>query len=173
MTRTTVSTSIISLFVALFLATPVLASTSYYSGYAFPTCTISIGNYRAGSNGYDQTATLKWSSQNADRGTISGIGAVGPNGAYTLTYPKIGGSYTLTVYGNGGSATCSTVGSYDYSYQNYNTNNGYTYPYVSLTQIPYTGFDLGVVGTIVYVAILTLFVSASAYLGYYYFGRTR
>jgi hypothetical protein len=156
MTRTSVSTSIIAMFVALFLATPVLASTSYYSGYALPACTISVGNYRSGSNGYDQTATLKWSSTNADRAHISGIGAVGTNGAYTLSYPKIGGSYTLTVYGNGGSSTCSTVGAYDNSYQNYNSYTNY--PYVALTQIPYTGVTFDIAMVIVALALLA-FVS--------------
>lgn len=67
----------------------------------------------------------------------------------------------MTVYGyNGQSATCSTYVA------------GYVAPapYVSLTQIPYTGFDFGPVGNAMYWVSLLAFAAAGAYLMIYYRG---
>ena len=66
-------------------------------------------------------------------------------------------TYTLTVQGYGGSNTCST----------YVTVNG---PSVSLSQIPYTGFDFGILGDSMYWLSLLAFAAAGAYLMIYYRG---
>ena len=63
-----------------------------------------------------------------------------------------------------------------YAYQNYNytypMNYSTSYPTVSLTQIPYTGFDFGTLGdTIYWLSIIAVAVSA-AYLLVYYHGGT-
>ncbi len=44
----------------------------------------------------------------------------------------------------------------------------YNYPYVALSQIPYTGFDLGTMGNILYWAGLVLFALALGYLAVYF-----
>jgi hypothetical protein len=61
-----------------------------------------------------------------------------------------------------------------YAYQNYNYTYpmNTSYPTVSLTQIPYTGFDFGTMGdTIYWLSIIAVAVSA-AYLLMYYQGGT-
>jgi hypothetical protein len=71
----------------------------------------------------------------------------------------------MTVYGsNGGTATCQT--------QNYYTPAPvYTNPSVSLTQIPYTGFDFGPFGNAMYWLSLLAFAAAGAYLLVYFSGN--
>ena len=142
--------------------------------YPAPYCTInhalSGGHYNYGNN----SAYLSWSSTNATSAYLSNVGSVETSGSRTV-YPGYTTTYTLTVYGqNGQSATCST------------TVQGYTYtppvqppvyippvvqqPYVSLTQIPYTGFDLGPIGNALYWAALIAFAFAGSYLMIYYRG---
>lgn len=142
--------------------------------YPAPYCTInhalSGGHYNYGNN----SAYLSWSSTNASSAYLSNVGSVEVSGSRTV-YPGYTTTYTLTVYGyNGTSATCST------------TVQGYTYtppvqppvyippvvqqPYVSLTQIPYTGFDLGPIGNALYWAALIAFAFAGSYLMIYYRG---
>lgn len=79
--------------------------------YNAPYCTISITSaYNYGSlygYGYNQAATLSWSSQNATSATISGLGSVSLSGSQTV-YPSYNQTYTMTVYGPGGSANCQT-----------------------------------------------------------------
>ena len=135
-----------------------------------PYCTINHalagGSYNYGSN----SAYLSWSSTNASSAYLSNVGSVETSGSRTV-YPGHTTTYTLTVYGvNGTSATCST------------TVQGYTYtppvyvppvvqqPYVSLTQIPYTGFDLGPIGNSLYWIGLMAFALAGGYLMVYYRG---
>lgn len=138
-----------------------------------PGCTI----YRQETNG--SAVILRWTSTDASSAHLSGIGSVSTYGQYTV-YPTYDTIYTLTVYGNGKSESCEIEIDRGYStyypqnYNNYGNQYGsgynYGYPYVSLTQIPYTGFDLGVVGTSVYFLALALFAIAGGYLLAYYNG---
>jgi hypothetical protein len=89
----------------------------------------------------------------------NGIGAVATNGSLSI-HPGSSTAYVLTVYGaNGQSASCTT-------YIAVNT----AAPYVSLSQIPYTGFDFGPIGNAIYWAGLLSFSLAIAYLAIYYRG---
>lgn len=148
----------------------------YNQYYSAPSCTIHLSGYQYNPNQiYNQTATLSWTSQNASSAYITNIGSVATNGAQAV-YPQQNQLYTLTVYGpGGGSATCQTGqyygSSYNYNYPySYPTSPTYTSPYVSLTQIPYTGLDFGPVGTAVYFLALALFAIAGGYLISYYNG---
>lgn len=137
-----------------------------------PGCTI----YRQETNGTG--VVLRWTSTDASSAHLSGVGSVSTFGQY-MVYPTYDTTYTLTVYGNGKSESCAIEIDRGYStyypqnYTNYGNQYGgynYGYPYVSLTQIPYTGFDLGVVGTLVYFLALALFAISGAYLLAYYQG---
>lgn len=108
-----------------------------------------------------QTAYLSWTSQGATSAMLSdGLGYVSPNGSMAVR-PESTRYYTLTVYGPGGVRTCNAtvtvVGSA---------------PYVSLTQIPYTGFDMGPIGNAMYWVALLSFAIAGAYLAVYYIPQT-
>ncbi|OGG58412.1 hypothetical protein A2765_05695 [Candidatus Kaiserbacteria bacterium RIFCSPHIGHO2_01_FULL_56_24] len=142
----------------------------YNQYYGAPSCTINLGGYQYNQNQiYNQTATLSWTSQNATNAYITNIGSVAMNGAQAV-YPQQNQLYTLTVSGPGGSATCRT-GQYGYgSTYLYTSPPAYTSPYVSLSQIPYTGLDFGPVGTAVYFLALAFFAIAGGYLVVYYNG---
>jgi len=134
-----------------------------------PSCTITITNYN-GSNygpyGNNQLATLTWSSQNANNGFISpNVGSVSGYGSMQV-YPVNGQTYSMTVYGQGGSATCVTQPFYTYVAPIVNNPT----PYVSLSQIPYTGFDFGTLGNSIYWLSLMVFAGAAAYLVLYFNG---
>lgn len=133
--------------------------------YQRPYCTITI-NYNTNNN-YgpysNQLATLTWSSTGATSGYISPIvGSVSAYGSMTV-YPTNGQIYTMTVYGQGGTATCQTTSYYAPIVQT-------PTPYVSLSQIPYTGFDFGTVGNAIYWLALAAFAGAAAYLVLYFQG---
>jgi hypothetical protein len=103
---------------------------------------------------------LSWTSNGAYRAMLSdGIGAVGVNSSLQAR-PSGSVNYMLTVYGqNGNSNTCNvyvTVGS--------------RAPYVSLSQIPYTGFDFGTVGNSIYWLALLAFALSGAYMLVYFRG---
>ncbi|MBI5003729.1 hypothetical protein HZC00_01395 [Candidatus Kaiserbacteria bacterium] len=153
---------------------------NFAQNYMLPTCTISVSNsyYNSYSN---NPVTLTWSSTNAFSASISpNVGTVNPNGSTTV-YP-VGGTtiYTLTVHGQGGSNTCQTQVIYQQQppvYQPpayvppvYVPPQVPTKPYVSLTQIPYTGFDFGPIGNAIYWAGLLSFALAASYLALYYKG---
>lgn len=153
-----------------------------------PTC--SISTYRtSGANPYDGRVTVSWWSSHATSAYLSGVGSVSPSGSQTL-YGSYYSTYTLTVSGPGGSTTCSASspfydsGSNRYRHHDY---NGYvsspyfnypvqTYPYVSgtvyptaynyvtLSQVPYTGFDFGLLGNSLYWLAMVLVAAAGAYL---------
>lgn len=141
-----------------------------------PYCTINhalVGGYGYGH--VNTGAYLSWSSTNAVSAFLSNVGTVGTSGSQTV-YPGYTTTYTLTVYGaNGQSATCSTI-------VQANTYVPPTYhppvyvppvvqqPYVSLTQIPYTGFDFGPIGNALYWVSLLSFAVAGAYLVVYFRG---
>jgi len=102
-----------------------------------------------------QAAYLAWTSTGGSYAVLSdGIGNVAPNGTLAVR-PESSRNYVLTVYGYGGSRSCNVVV----------TVNG---SYVSLTQIPYTGFDFGIVGNAIYWMSLLAFASSLAYLALYY-----
>lgn len=133
------------------------ATPQYQAVYTQPApyCTIR----QAQASGYGVNSVyLSWTSTNATSAYLSNVGSVNANGSQTVW--NAGNTvYTLTVYGNGGSATCQT------------TVNAYNYnptPYVSLTQIPYTGFDLGTFGNAMYWAGLLVFAMGAGYLAVYY-----
>jgi hypothetical protein len=127
-----------------------------------------------------QSVYLSWSAPGATSAYLTSVGSVNPNGSITVT-PSVSTTYTLTVnggynynnygynygynnnYGYGGSNTCSTFVSVSQPIV-YNT------PSVSLSQIPYTGFDLGVLGDTMYWLALLAFALAGAYLMVYYRG---
>jgi hypothetical protein len=123
-----------------------------------PYCTITHAQY----GGYGSGAYLSWTATNATSAYISQIGNVSVSGSQTV-YGS--GTYSMTVYGsNGQQATCATT------IQNTYTPPVYQQPYVSLTQIPYTGFDFGTFGNAMYWAALASFAIAGAYLMVYYRG---
>ncbi len=104
-----------------------------------------------------QPTYLSWTSTGATSAWLSdSIGVVAPSGTL-IARPAVSTTYTLTVTGFGGTRTCSTPV----------TVTGTT---VSLTQIPYTGFDFGTVGNAIYWAALALFALAGGYLVVYYRG---
>ncbi len=79
--------------------------------------------------------------------------------------------YTMTVWGPGGSATCQTQPMYVApTVPHYPPVVSTPTPYVSLTQIPYTGFDYGPVGNAMYWVSLALVALAGSYLVLYYKG---
>ena len=127
-------------------------------------CTISINNYNNGNNNYfapNTAVTLSWNSNGASWGSINnGFGSVSPSGSRTI-YPTQTTTYTGTFYnGNGQQVTCSAT-VYINGYvppQNPNT------PFVTLSAVPYTGLDLGPVGTALYWAFLAFWCALAAYL---------
>ncbi len=107
--------------------------------------------------------TINWYSSNATSGFISnGIGSVNLSGS-RVVYPTNTTTYTGTFYGqNGQSIQCSTTVSVNNYVQPpvYNTPA----PYVTLSAVPYTGLDLGPVGTALYWGFLVLWCLFAAYL---------
>lgn len=150
-----------------------------------PTC--SISTYRtSGNNPYDGSVTVTWWASNATNAYITGIGSVATAGSQVV-YGTQYSSYTLTVSGPGGSTTCSASSPfYDAGYKHkYHDNYSYvsnpyfnypvyTYPYaggtvyptnyVTLSQVPYTGFDFGLLGNSLYWLAMILLAAAGAYL---------
>ncbi|HWO07286.1 MAG TPA: hypothetical protein VNM40_01725 [Candidatus Paceibacterota bacterium] len=134
--------------------------TPSYPTYPAPYCNI----YQAQSGSYGSYGVrpvyLSWNSSNAQSAYLSNYGSVGVNGSQTV-YPSYTTTYTLTVYGyNGQQATCQTTV--------YASTYTPTTPYVSLTQIPYTGFDFGPIGNAMYWAGLAVFALGGAFLAVYY-----
>lgn len=145
-----------------------------YPSNKIPGCTI----WRE--NTWGSGVNLRWNTTDAASAYLSGVGAVSSFGQYTV-YPTYNTTYTLTVYGyNGQSRSCEIeidrgYGGYPgYTSPQYPQNyyGGYSYasPYLSLTQIPYTGIDLSAVGSAIYFLALALFAIAGAYLVAYYQG---
>ncbi|HEY4517104.1 MAG TPA: hypothetical protein VJG64_04130 [Candidatus Paceibacterota bacterium] len=143
--------------------------------YTFPSpaCTIYASNaYSYNTYNYNQPITLTWSSSNATSAYISpNVGTVNTSGSTTV-YPSGYTTYTLTVSGAGGTATCQTTANYAYAAPTYVAPTVATpvAPYVSLTQIPYTGLDYGPVGNAIYWLSMLSFAVAAGYLMVYYRG---
>lgn len=104
-----------------------------------------------------QAAYLSWTSYGANSAWLSdGIGRVAPTGSLAVR-PNVSTNYVLTISGYGGTRTCST-------YVNVSGT------YISLSQIPYTGFDFGTFGNAIYWLGLLAFAVSGAYLALYYRG---
>jgi hypothetical protein len=111
---------------------------------------------------YGQSATISWGSQYANSGWINNnVGSVNTSGSRTV-YPTYTTTYTGTFYGqNGQHVTCSaTVSVYNYNYVPPVPN----IPYITLSAVPYTGLELGPVGTAIYWSFLILWCLVAAYL---------
>ncbi len=134
-----------------------------------PYCTITITNYSGGAYGaygQNQLATITWTSSYATSGYISpSVGTVSGYGTMQV-YPTNGQIYSMTVYGQGGTAYCSTQPYYVAPVVTYQNPT----PYVSLSQIPYTGLELGALGNALYWLTMVGFAAAAAYLVLYFNG---
>lgn len=164
---------------------------NYYGrhGYDEPECSITA--YDSNGSYYGGAITLSWWSSDATSAYLSGVGSVSPSG--TQTVYDAAGSYTLTVYGPGGTSSCWVSnprydsGRYGHNGYNHHSQYGYvsnaafTYPiysypyvsgtvyptytnYVTLSQVPYTGFDFGTVGNSLYWLAMMLVAALGAYL---------
>lgn len=138
-----------------------------------------------------QKATLKWSSTNATEASFIGVADVEPTGSHDV-YPEESTDFVLTVFdAHDRIATCKThvdvddgasapiaVASDVAQRLNGQTpatpNTGYPpaqgNPQVTLSNIPYTGFDVGPLGELMYWLSLSLFAASGAYLILYYKG---
>ena len=107
------------------------------------------------------SSILSWTSYGAISAWLSdGLGNATLNGTVSVR-PESSRTYTLTVRSTTGQTnTCATT-----------VNVSGYYPYVSLTQIPYTGLDLGPIGNALYWLSLLSFAAAGAYLLVYYKGN--
>ena len=136
-----------------------LATPQYYTQYSYGSASCSIiATPSVIQNG--QTANLRWTTSGARTAYLSdSIGTVTLNGSLIIR-PEASRTYTLTVTDtNGRTSTCQTS----------LTVSG-SAPYVSLTQIPYTGFDYGPMGNALYWVSLVSFAVAGAYLLVFYKG---
>ena len=128
-------------------------------------CTITANPSTVQPNG---TTYLTWTSYGASSASLSdGIGSVSLSGSRTV-YPQNSRNYTLTVNDNQGrTQTCNayTTVSGTYPYPTYPPTN------ISLDQIPYTGFDFGVIGNTLYWFAIALFAVGAGYMIVYYAPR--
>lgn len=124
-----------------------------------PSCSI---NAASGSTYAGSPITLSWYSYNATSATITALGSVPLSGSRTVN-PYTSTTYTMTVWGPGGSATCSTVAYVAPS--TYLAPIHYPAPahHIPLSSVPYTGFDAGPLGNIIYWSAL---VAWSLFAGY-------
>jgi len=144
---------------------------SYYpSGNLY--CTITANPQTVPPGG---TTNLTWTSSGANSAWLSdGIGSVSLSGSRTV-YPQSSRNYTLTVNDNQGrTQTCnayvSVTGTTYYPGPTYPTYPPPVPPTnISLDQIPYTGFDMGVVGNTLYWFAIALFALGAGYMVVYYF----
>jgi hypothetical protein len=93
-------------------------------------------------------------------GTITFLGAV-PQQGNAVVYPDHTTTFSATFIGqNGGQYTCSaTVVVFSPIIPVTPTT-----PFISLSQVPYTGLDLGPVGTVLYWSFLIIWCLVAAYL---------
>ena len=154
-----------------------------------PACTLSTNPTYINQGG---SSTITWTSSNTTSGSINnGIGNVAVSGSTSVS-PSVTTTYTGTFIGtNGQTVNCQTTvvvnnppppppppgctyscggggGGQFISFQGVSGQIIQSPPvaaaYVSLSQIPYTGLDLGPVGTVVYWITLILICLAAAYL---------
>lgn len=125
--------------------------------YNAPSCTLTANPTNVNSG---RSVTLNWDSRNANYGTITHIGSVSTYGSRTV-YPTQSTVYQGTFSGSGGSVNCFVT---------VNVNQAYVPPpvtqppYISLSQAPYTGLDLGPWGTAAYWTFLVAWCGFAAYL---------
>lgn len=154
-----------------------------------PTC--SVSTYRTNGNSrYDNSVTVTWWSSGATNAYLTGFGSVSLSGTQMVSgYQQ--STYTLTVSGPGGTTSCSATSPFydagtNHRYTNthgvnYITNPSFAYPvysypytagtvytaapttYVTLTQVPYTGFDFGTFGNSLYWLAMILVAMMGAY----------
>ncbi len=118
-------------------------------------------------------AVFSWTSTGATSAYLDSVGRVGVNGSYTM-YPQSSRTYTLTVYDvYGRSANCNVAVSvntyippqYPPVYPPQHPPTFYPiYPEVALSQIPYTGFDAGPLGNLLFWLAVLAFALAGGYL---------
>jgi hypothetical protein len=102
------------------------------------------------------STVLAWAATGANSASLTGVGTVSTTGTVTVR-PYGSTNYVLTITNsNGQTSNCSV---------NINVNN--TVAAISLSQIPYTGFDFGVLGDSIYWFALALFAVSGAYLVVY------
>jgi len=123
-----------------------------------PTCTIIINNYNNQYSNPNQAVNISWNSQNAHTGWINNnVGPITLSGSKTV-YPTQTTTYTATFTGhNGQTINCSVT-------VNINTYVPPTTPYITLSSVPYTGLELGPVGTALYWSFLVFWALFAAYL---------
>src|SRR3989344_599634 len=146
-------------------------SSYYHPGHLY--CTITANPSTVQPNG---TTYLTWTSYGASSASLSdGIGSVSLSGSRTV-YPQNSRNYTLTVNDNQGrTQTCNAY----VSVTGTTSSPGPTYPTyppapptnISLDQIPYTGFDFGVIGNTLYWFAIALFAVGAGYMIVYYAPR--
>ena len=106
---------------------------------------------------------LSWDSEGADYGKINeGIGRVDEEG-YEYVYPKEDTTYKATFYSkydDDDTVTCKV----EVEVEKDKFVPPPQTPYITLSAVPYTGLDLGPVGTAVYWAFLMLWCVLAAYL---------
>ncbi|HVZ76300.1 MAG TPA: hypothetical protein VG934_03490 [Candidatus Paceibacterota bacterium] len=132
--------------------------------YNAPSCNIYVNTnnqYNTQYVQYGQPVTITWASQYATSGWINnGIGNVALSGSQ-LIYPTQNTTYTATFLGqNNQQITCSVIVNITTPpivYQN-------PAPYINLSAVPYTGLDLGPVGTVLYWGFLAAWCLLAAYL---------
>ncbi len=97
------------LFAVAGICVPLIAlaqTTPQQTGPTAPTCTISATPTSVTTGG---SITLKWSSTDADGGSISRVGTVGPSGQLNILLSAAGEvTFAGTFTGPGGTATCKT-----------------------------------------------------------------
>lgn len=126
--------------------------------YHNPSCNLAVSrNYITPG----QATVLSWYSYDADYGYINnGIGSVDDRGSRTV-YPHYTTTYTGTFYGDHNEQVhCSVT----VNVQNYPSYYPPQTPYVTLSAVPYTGLELGPVGTAIYWSFLVLWCLVAAYL---------
>lgn len=103
---------------------------------------------------------ITWSSDGAEYGKISpSIGEVDEDGSETVR-PREDTTYKGTFYNDDGDkVTCSVKVKVDEDYVYIPET-----PYITLSAVPYTGFELGPVGTAIYWSLLVLWCLIAAYL---------
>jgi hypothetical protein len=155
-------------------------STSGYSTGGYSTGGYSTGGYSTGGYTYTQPASTVYASTNTNT-NINNNTCVGNscNTTTTVTNPapvinnvvaNYGSSNTTPYYSYQQYCPSGYYGTYPNCYANqqvvYQAPVAYTTatPYVSLTQVPYTGLDLGFWGTIAYWGAMVLFALVAAYL---------
>ncbi|MEN9390014.1 MAG: hypothetical protein RLZZ283_114, partial [Candidatus Parcubacteria bacterium] len=128
-----------------------------------PACTLSVSASRVRPG---ESVVLSWTSQNATQGFINNnVGSTTPVGSGSVTiYPSSDLNYTGTFTGPYGTATCQVFIGMTTSVCNGSCGGGLNQPnvvlyqkpgdaplaFVSLTQIPYTGFEAGPALTLIF-----------------------